>query len=320
MALPWETYGGAPLWGPSLPSPNADAAAQEAERQRQAAATEGKYSEYTERKQLESDREFKLKVDAAKRQAETLAITKGQAKATEWYNRQMVQLSKEKFQEDRQQYQQTFAENQRQFNQTFGEGQRQFNVTSSGYLDSGAPTLGRETWQDAALRGWTQDAIRLASTPKSWIDLKRMQSGVSSNIGSIPGLNWASGGQVGNTTFAGQPETNSLGNVMSGLGVNVGQGSSGAGTGSWASQAAQQANQIAAAPLNLNPNEQQIYQTAREFAMNPQGSASGWYENLDPMTRDLIEGAATSQGLDWPSAMSRYKRSRWGGGGSVAAA
>lgn len=310
MALDWTSYGGASLWGPDRSAQTRayqEATAQRAAEQARAGALEDAYrqddTERLQRAQLESDREYKLRVDAAKRQAEQIAIQKGQAKATEWYNRQMVQIAKDKL-----------AEERRQYDMTFGENQRQFNTTASGYLD-GRPTLAREQFQNSALLDWTKEAIRLASTPKDWVGYKRMTSGVASNIGSIPGLNWTSGGQVGNTTFAGNPETNSLTNVFGNMGVGTG-----AGGGGWASQAAQQAQQIASTPLNLNSQEQQIYQTADEFARNPQGAAPGWYDSLDPMTRDLLEGAAAAQGHDWSTVMARMKRASWGGGGSAMAA
>lgn len=257
--------------------------------------------EARKRAQLESDRDYQLRAKQIKQQAEQIAISKGQAKANEWYQKQMVQLSKDKFKEE----------------------QRQFNVTSSGYLDSGAPTLAREQFQDNSLRGWTQDAIKLASTPKDWVAYKRMTSGVANNIGSIPGLSWAAGGQIGNQTFAGNPETNSLSNVMGAMGVNVGQGGAAtqqASGGNWASAAAQQAQSIAQSNPAFSNQENQIYQTADEFSRNPQGAASDWYEQLDPMTRELIQGASEAQGHDWSTVMARYKRSRWGGGGSSVAA
>lgn len=260
-------------------------------------------AEIARRRQLESDREYDLRAKQLKQKAQEIAIQKGQAKANEWYQREATKLAKEKLQEEA-----------RQFDATFGEGQRQFNVTASGYLD-GRPTLQREQFQDSSLRGWTQDAIALASTPLDWVKYKRMTTGVANNIGSIPGLNWTTGGQVGNTTFAGTPQTNSLGNVMGNMGV----GSNGGG-GGWALQAAQQADQMANAPLNLSSQEQQLYRTADEFARNPQGAAPGWYDSLDPLTRDLLQGAAQAQGHDWTTALARMKRASWGGGGSSTAA
>lgn len=264
--------------------------------------------EARKRAQLESDREYKLRAKQIKNQAAEIAIKKGQAAAEKWEKQQMVQLAKDKL-----------AEEQRQFNATFGENQRQFNVTSSGYLDNGSPTLAREQFQEGSLQNWTDKALALSRLPQDWVTLSRLQRGVADNIGSIPGLNWASGGQVGNTTFAGQPQSNSLANVLGNMGINVGQGGGGGG-GNWASQAAETANRIATAPLNLRPDQQQIYRTAREFGMNPQGAAPGWYESLDPSLRDEIQGAMEDQGLSWADTMSRYKRSRWGGGGGALAA
>ena len=277
----------------------------EAERQRTSAMASAYQQDDTERlrrAQEESDREYGLRAKQIKQQAESIAIQRGQAKATQWYNKQMVQLSKDKLAEDR----------------------RQFNVTSSGYLDSGKPTLSREQFQSNALQGWTDKALQLSRMPQDWVTLSRLQRGVASNIGSIPGLNWAAGGQVGNTTFAGEPQSNSLQNVFGNMGVNVGQGQAagGAGTatsGNWADVTAQQANAIATAPLNLRPDQQQIYQTAREFGMNPQGAAPGWYESLDPSLRDEIQGALEDSGLSWADTLTRYNRSRWGGGSANAA-
>ena len=100
------------------------------------------------------------------------------------------------------------------------------------------------------------------------------------------------------------------------MGVNAGQGG---GSGGWASQAAQTANGIATTDPNLRPDQRQLYQTAREFAMNPQGAAPGWFEGLDQLTRDLLQGAAEDQGLDWASALARHRKSRWGSGSSLAA-
>lgn len=74
------------------------------------------------------------------------------------------------------------------------------------------------------------------------------------------------------------------------------------------------------ASLNLSSPERQVYDTANQFASNPQQAAPGWYESLDPMTKELMRGAAQAQGHDWTTTMSRYNRSRWGGGGSAQAA
>lgn len=315
--LDWNSYNGAPLWGPdrsaqtrAYQDTNADA---EARRQQQDAERYGAVDEARIRKQMESDREYENEVRKLNQEREKIAITKGQAAATKWFNEQSVKLAKRKLEEEI-----------RQFDMTFGEGQRQFNVTASGYMD-GKPTLARDQFHDSSLRGWTQDAIALASKPADWVKLRRMQSGVAANIGSMPGLNWAQGGQIGNTTFVGEPQSNSLANVMGPMGVNVGQGAATGQAvtptgGDWASQAAQQANQIATTAPNLNEDERALYQTAREFAMNPQQSAPGWLEALDPLTRDLLQGAAEAQGLDWASALTRHKRSRWSGGGSALAA
>ena len=183
------------------------------------------------------------------------------------------------------------------------EEQRQFNVTSSGYLDNGAPTMAREQFQDNSLQAWTKQAIDLGSRPQDWVKYKRLTTGINSNIGNIPGLAWTQGGQVGNTTMTGQAQSNSLGNVLGAMGI-AGQG------GNWAAQAAGQSAQLA-----LSPDEQAVYGTANEFSANPQGAGVNWWENLDPSTQQMIQGAAEAQGHDFASVMSRYKRSRWGGGG-----
>lgn len=281
--------------------------------ERQAASKAAQDEAAVRRARELDDRAFEVELKKLKQDAERIAITRGQAEANRWYQEQSVKLAKRKLEEEA-----------RQFDLTFGEGKRQFNITASGYMDDGRNTLARDQFQDNSLFNWTKEAIQLASRPEDWVKLRRMQSGVAANIGSMPGLNWASGGQQGNTTFVGQPQNNSLGNVMRPMGINVGQGA-GAGqqtaqSGNWASQAAQQADNIAQADPNFTPDEQQVYQTAREFAMNPQGAAPGWFENLDPLTRSLLQGAAEAQGLDWGSALTRHKRSRFGGGGSAMAA
>lgn len=241
----------------------------------------------TRRVQMESDREYSLRAKQVKQQAEQIAISKGQAKANEWYQKQMVQLAKDKFQEE----------------------QRQFNVTSSGYLDNGQNTLARDQFQDNSLQNWTRYAIDLGSKPEDWVKYQRMTSGVANNLASIPGLSWTTGGQQGNQTFQGEPKSNSLGNVLTAMGI--------AGGGTWAQQAAGQA---AAGDVAMTPDQQSIYQTANEFAKNPAGAAPGWWENLDTDMKDLLRGAAEAQGHSWASVTSRYNRSRWGGGGSASAA
>lgn len=238
------------------------------------------------RRQLESDREYELRANRLKQDAERLAIEKGQAAATKWYNKQMVQLAKDKLKEER----------------------RQFDLSHQ---------LEVQKFQDTSLQGWTDKALALSRTPKDYFTLMRMQQGVGDNIGNIPGLSWAAGGQLGNTTFNGQPQANSLANLHGNMGIRAGQG----GSGSWASAGAEQANNmINERQLNLTPQQQDLYKTAREFAMNPQGAAPGWFENLDPIMRDMLQGAAEDQGLDWGSVVSRHRRSRWGGGGSSLAA
>src|SRR5687767_7097724 len=54
----------------------------------------------TKRVQMESDREYELRAQSVKRQAEQIAIQKGQAAATKWYNEQMVSLARDKLQEE----------------------------------------------------------------------------------------------------------------------------------------------------------------------------------------------------------------------------
>lgn len=244
-------------------------------------------NEARKRSQMESDREYELRVKEANRRREEIAIKKGEAAANKWYQQQMVQISKDKLVED----------------------QRQFNVTSSGYLDNGQNTLARDQFQDDSLQSWTAKAIDLGSRPEDWVKYKRYTSGVGNNLGSIPGLSWTAGGQQGNTTAQGEHPTSSLGNVMTAMGIANG--------GNWASSAA---NQAAQGNVAMTPSEQQIYQTANEFAANPQGAAPGWWDELDTDTKDLIKGAAEAQGHSWASVMSRFNRSRWGGGGSAVAA
>jgi len=241
----------------------------------------------TRRAQLESDREYELRAKQVKQQAEQIAISKGQAKANEWYQKEMIKLSKQKFAEE----------------------QRQFNVTASGYMDDGRNTLARDQFQDNSLQGWTKMAVDLGSRPEDWVRYKRMTSGVAENIGSIPGLSWTVGGQQGAQTFQGQARPNSLANVQTAMGIASG--------GNWAQQAAGQA---ASGNVAMTPDERSIYQTANEFAMNPQGAAPGWWDELDTDTKDMIKGAAEAQGHSWSSVLSRYGRSRWGGGGSSIAA
>ncbi len=75
-----------------------------------------------------------------------------------------------------------------------------------------------------------------------------------------------------------------------------------------------------ASQLNLNSGERQVYDAANQFAKNPQQAAAGWFEEQDPMTRELMRGAAQAQGHSWETVMARYNKSRWGGGGSARAA
>jgi hypothetical protein len=86
----------------------------------------------------------------------------------------------------------------------------------------------------------------------------------------------------------------------------------------WALQAAGMIN--GGQPANMSADEQQIYDTANQFATNPQGSQPGWWESQDPSTKQLIQGAAEAQGHDWSTVMARYNRAQWGGGGSAMAA
>lgn len=288
----------APLWGAPDRSVRfndaRNAATDRATYEQLQAAYQADDTERLRRAQMERDREYELRAQNIENQAKQIAISQGQAKANEWYQKQMVQLSKEKFQEE-----------QRQFDLTFGEGQRQFNVSQSGYMDNGNPTLAREQFQDSGLRSWAQLAASLKG-PETWVQYKALTGGVADNIGSIPGLSWTQGGQVGNTTFQGTPQVLTTQKLLGDLGVG----------GSWAAQGASQAQQQAA----MSPQEQQLYRTADEFARNPQQAASGWYESLDPTTQSLLKGAAESQGHDWATALSRYGMSRWGGGAGVGAA
>lgn len=386
-------------------------------------------------------------------------------------------------------------EGRRQFNENLAQRKAEFQTSASGYLPNGAPTLEREQFGNDALFKWTQEAIRLASQPQDWVKYKQFTSGVADAAGTIPGLDWQQGGQVGNTTFAGEAQPNSLGNVLGNMGVQPsggqqasppvtapgtvtqpppqggfstqpinqqpaargrpanattdpvpaqsgqpvsaveggvspaiqhGQGvvpgapaqqndggstpppgytfhggqlvpiaqagapPTGAATGSVPPQGMQfhggqaipqgvsfangqpeilgyhqgqpiykmlpgytqpgvspeqvaaqpgvQAGAAPAQPMNwayqaagmvptgqalrdsLTPGERQIFDTADSFSRNPQSAGFGWFESQDPLTKNLLRGAAQAQGHDWETTMSRFNRSRWGGGGSSRAA
>lgn len=88
----------------------------------------------------------------------------------------------------------------------------------------------------------------------------------------------------------------------------------------WAQQAANMVPTNDQLLAKMTPQERQIWDTAQGFAKNPQQSAAGWYEQQDPMTKELYRGAAQAGGHDWGTVMSRYNRSRWGGSGSSMAA
>lgn len=167
-------------------------------------------TERLKRAQEESDREYKLRAKGIKQEAEKIAIQRGQAEATRWYNEQMVQLAKDKLTEDQRQFDLNFGEQQRQYNQTFGENQRQFNIGASGYMDNGSPTLERDRFNDNSLFQWTGKAIELGSRPEDWVNYLRYTRGVGNNLSSIPGLSWTVGGQLGNTTGQGAHPTSSL--------------------------------------------------------------------------------------------------------------
>lgn len=451
--------------------------------------------EARERYREESDREYQLRVQGLQNQREQIAISRSQQEANEWYNRQMVEVTRAKLEEDkrqfdlgeaekkrqfditenerarqfdlsteegRRQFDLTSAERARQFNvstalqesqygRTLAEQQRQFNTGQSGYLN-GAPTLERERMQNQGLMDWTKMAIEAGNSPASWVNLRKMQLGAQAD----PSLDWTRGtAQIGNTAFAGEPEAGGVGNILSSLGVPQGGGmlmqppgyatdpyagqpaqpspsqpspggqiqalpysqvapqgmlggygytteadyawvleqlrakgqlapaapqssqpneswrgsgggemnyaggtpgwlnpnaaaqkqamfsgqseATGRGTDrggqevyagtvaqqneaggqpmNWALAAANQAARSTANQgLNLTTDERAIWDTARSFGTNPQQAGLGWFEQQDPLTKDLLKGAAQGQGLDWNSVMSRYNRSRWGAG------
>jgi hypothetical protein len=263
------------------------------------------YDEARTRAQMMEDRDYELAVQRIGQEADRIAISQGQQEANEWYQREMVKLSQQRFGLEEAGVTGTYNGSP-----TFAA--RQFETQQTGYLN-GAPTLAREQFQQGSLMGVLDRAIQLGSQPGDWVKLARFNSGVSNNLSSLPGLNWTSGGQQGNVTSTGQTQPNSVGNALGQAGLQTPAG--------WAGAAAAGSAQpgVAAQGLNLNPDQQQIYQTAHEFASNPQGAAPGWYEGLDPTVREMLKGAAQAQGKDWSAAMARYGRSRWGGGSAMAA-
>jgi hypothetical protein len=214
--------------------------------------------------------------------------------------------------------------------------ERQYQTAGlTGFLD-GQSTLDRERlgleqarFGDDSLYRWTNAALEARKRPQDWIGYKRLTSGVAGLPGGIPGLNyganqhgyatWQGGNQTGNVTVGADPTPASIGDTLGALGqggqANVGavgqMPANGNMAGNWALQAAQG---IANAPLNLSADEQQVYNTAREFSRNPHGAGIGWWEQQDPMTKELIQGASEDLGNDFATVMSRYKRSRWGAG------
>jgi hypothetical protein len=327
----------------------------------------GAIDEARQRSQMESDREFGLRAQQIKQGAQRIAIEKGVAQANAWYQRQMVQLAKDKFTED-----------VRQFNMNFGEQQYQYRTTAFGRdKDTGAPTMAREnmeagltgtyggapTWErqyqtgeltgdlngtptlqktfgeagitgyyngaptlarqqaaDQSLLGWTSKAVELGERPADWVSARRFNLGAGAALGA--GLNWQQSpnqlvGQQGTVTASGATPTGSLQDTWGAMGM----GAQGGMAGSWAGQAAANYQQAAAqAQANMSPDEQALYKTANDFAENPQAAGAGWWEQQDPLTQQMIQGAALAQGKDWSSVMARYNRSRWGGGGSAMAA
>lgn len=271
------------------------------------AQAQSQFQAIMRRQQMEADREYELRKQSAERQREQIAVSQGQAKATEWYNRQMIGITRDRLQQEMTIHTQNLAETQ-----------RQFNVSQSGYLDSGKPTLGREQFQDQSLMGWTGKAVELASKPRDWVNYARYSRGVSGNVGNIPGLAWTQGGSMGNVSAdpnqAAHP-TNSLGSVFGDLGV---------GTPNPTAQQAMSMIPGAGGGVStaggLNAQQQQLYATANELASNPQGAAYGWLEGQDPTMVDLLRGAAEAQGHDWPTVLARYGRSRWGAGSGSARA
>lgn len=239
------------------------------------------YNEGRTRYQAVEDREYQARMQQISQQADQIAISKGQAEANAWAQREQTKLAREQL----------------------GLNRQQFETQATGYYN-GAPTMAREQFQDDSLFKWTGKAIDLGSTPADWVKLLRLQSGVSNNLSSIPGLNWASGGQQGNQSMQGTPQTSSLSQVMGGLGV---------GGGNWAASAAQSVAGADATP-GMTPDQQSIYQAGREFAANPAGAAPGWLEGLDPLTKDLLRGSWEAQGFYTPSVESKYKTSRYMGG------
>lgn len=297
----------------------------------------GSIDEARSRIQMESDREFGLRAQSIGLQAKRIAIEKGVAAANAWYQRQMVSLARDKFEEDKRQFDATFGENQRQFNAGAlgymvdpSSGQRvptfpreRWTAETSGYFDDQGtrrPTFQREQWQDNSLRDWSQLAASLKG-PEDWVQYHRLTKGLANNLASMPGLNWLSGGQAGSTTNAGQAQPLVLHSLLRDMG---------AVPSSWASAAAGQAGQQAqqqqasggtgASGTAFTPSQQQILQTANEFAAAPQMAAPGWLEGLDPTMVAMLKGAAESQGHSWADVMQRYNRARWTGPGSAQAA
>lgn len=242
------------------------------------------YNEGRTRYQAVEDREYQARMQQISQQADQIAISKGQAEANAWAQREQTKLAREQL----------------------GLNRQQFETQATGYYN-GAPTMAREAQQDNSLRSWAQFGASLKG-PEDWVAYKRMTSGVANNISSIPGLNWANGGQVGNQTFQGQPQALTAQKLLGDMGV-----------GNWAASAAQNVAQADATP-GMTPDERDIYSAADSFSRNPQGASSGWLEGLDPMTQSMLKGAAESAGHDWSSVMGRYKASRYMGAGSSTAA
>ena len=288
--VPYTINGGAPM--PLSPAEQAQRDSdywQTAQQTPMGIANQTAYDEARTRFQAIQDREYQLQLDQLKRQRDADAATVGYQRANLEYQNRVLALSKKRQEQEAQ----------------------QFNVTASGYMPDGSPTMAREQFQTNTLTGLINTAAQL-NGPANYGNYLAQTRGVASNIGSIPGLAWTQGGQVGNQTFTGSPQVKSLNSILGDMGIGTGAAGAAAGGGMGA---------VANGTIpGLGNFDQQIFRTADEFARNPQGAAAGWYESQDPMTKELLQSAATKQGHDWSSVMGRYNMSRWGGGGSAAAA
>lgn len=224
----------------------------------------------------QAEREYQLRVDQLKQQAEQIKVTQGNAKAQQWYQRESLKLQQQAQQDARLRAERSDALDLYKFNTSRDDDLYKFGQNQGMQLLQ----LG------SSLRG--------PSTAFQYLDVlegaQRMQP-ASGFLGSLARGEYAPptrGGVTGRATVQGMAQQMSDPKLTI---QPVGQGPSTLG--------------------DLQARRAADLENATTIAKDPSALGQQALERMDPYQREYLKGAIEYTGGDWNSFLNQYRGSRW---------